>query len=409
MSFISKEFDDTYGLVFEISEDESYYIVKDFKREISSTDEVYIPEVFEGLPVREIASNAFNCGDYNEKFSQKRVLYIPKTIKKIGYDAFHGMTIDEVHIEDIASWCEVEMDEYSSLFYENGEFKAKLYEGDTLVENLVIPEGVKRINSGAFAGCAFLTSVTIPSSVEEIGEDAFFKCNGLKSVNVTDIDSWCNIDFEGKNSNPLAFAHDLYLNGEKQTHILFPTTAKEIKRNAFEGCSVEKIEMHEGVERICENAFKDCKSLLSITIYATCSIARGVLSGCTALTTLSVPFIGPSRREVENTTVGIGDNHLGYFFGASSYANNPQKVPKTLSSVSITAVSKIGQNAFYGCESVKEVTIRKCVEKVCYAAFHSCKYLKIVTYQGSKKEWKAIDFTKENKNLLKAKIIFENE
>ncbi len=406
MSFISKEFDDTYGLVLEISEDKSYYIVKDFKREVLHSDEVYIPETFGGLPVCEIAPNAFHCGDYNEKFSFKRALYIPKTIKKIGYDAFHGMTIAKVHIEDIASWCEVDMDKYSSLFYENGEFKAKLYEGDAPIENLVIPEGVKKINSGAFAGCEFLSSVTIPASVERIGKDAFFKCEGLKAVNITDIVSWCNIDFEGENSNPLVLAHDLYLNGEKQTSILFPITAKEIKRGVFEGCSVEKIEMHEGLERICENAFKDCKSLLSIAICSTCSIARGILSGCTALTTLSVPFIGPSRWEVENTTAGIGDNHLGYFFGALTYANNPQKVPKTLTSVKITAVSKIGQNAFYGCESVKEVTIFKCVEKVCYASFLSCKYLKSVIYLGSKKEWKKIDFTKENKNLLKAKITF---
>lgn len=50
--------------------------------------------------------------------------------------------------------------------------------------DVVIPDGVKRIDCSAFANCSTLTSVVIPEGVTSIGTNAFVWCNNLESVSL---------------------------------------------------------------------------------------------------------------------------------------------------------------------------------------------------------------------------------
>lgn len=50
------------------------------------------------------------------------------------------------------------------------------------VKNVIIPEGVTKIEGGAFAFCLALKSITIPSSVNEIGSNTFSDCIELESI-----------------------------------------------------------------------------------------------------------------------------------------------------------------------------------------------------------------------------------
>ena len=49
----------------------------------------------------------------------------------------------------------------------------------------IIPQGVTKIESGAFRGCANLTSIVIPDSVTTIGDEAFNSCYALKKIYVS--------------------------------------------------------------------------------------------------------------------------------------------------------------------------------------------------------------------------------
>ena len=42
------------------------------------------------------------------------------------------------------------------------------------LKSITIPEGIKKIEAYAFAGCGQLENINIPKTVEEIGEDAFY-------------------------------------------------------------------------------------------------------------------------------------------------------------------------------------------------------------------------------------------
>ena len=47
-----------------------------------------------------------------------------------------------------------------------------------------VPEGVRRIDSGAFAYCDKITEIQLPSTLHTIGDGAFMKCTSLTSIHV---------------------------------------------------------------------------------------------------------------------------------------------------------------------------------------------------------------------------------
>ena len=106
------------------------------------------------------------------------------------------------------------------------------YTGDIVIPKYVVYNAqtysVTSIGKYAFSDCSGLTSITIPNSVTSIGEKAFYYCIGLKKVIVPDIAAWCNIGFVSASSNPLSYAHHLYMNGEEVKDLVIPNSVTSI-------------------------------------------------------------------------------------------------------------------------------------------------------------------------------------
>ena len=151
--------------------------------------------------------------------------------------------------------------------------------------SVTIPNSVTSIEKKAFQNCYGLTSVTIPNSVTSIGDMAFFNCKGLTSVHISDIIAWCNIDFGGSYSNPLSYAHNLYLNGEEVKDLVIPNSVTSIGVRAFFDCSgLTSVTIPNSVESIGEYAFSRCSGLTSVTIPNSVeSIGEYAFSRCSGL------------------------------------------------------------------------------------------------------------------------------
>jgi uncharacterized protein YjdB len=190
---------------------------------------------------------------------------IPNSVKFIGDEAFYGCNgLTSVNISDISSWCNINFTGYSS---NPLEYAHNLYLNGSKVTDLVIPNNVTAIKPYAFSGCTGLTSVTISNSVTSFGECAFAGCNGLTAVNISDLAAWCNIDIDDNTSNPLYYAHNLYLNGSKVTDLVIPNNVNVIKPYVFCGCSgLMTVTIPNTVVTIGDYSFEECNGVVSINL-----------------------------------------------------------------------------------------------------------------------------------------------
>ena len=137
-----------------------------------------------------------------------------------------------------------------------------------------IGDGVEIIGSYAFNSCIDLKSITIGSGVKEIKKGAFYNCNLLSDVYYAgDIASWCNIDFENADSNPIL--NRFHIKNPNGTYsvlktLWIPETVTEIKSYAFYRCySITSLRIPESVVVIADNAFKSCDALTEVEFIST--------------------------------------------------------------------------------------------------------------------------------------------
>ena len=188
---------------------------------------------------------------------------IPDSVKSIEEDAFYGCrNLDSVYYAgDITGWCGISFSvcgnigskkfsgyekitsvcrtcwTYSlyplsfphHMYLKNAEGKYEL-----IPENLTIPEGVTRIENGAFAGCCDLESITIPNSVTSIGDCAFSRCVKLASVTILE-----GVERIGDEAFSLC--------DQLQT-IVIPRSLKKIGSSTCVGCYILRDFFYQGTE-----------------------------------------------------------------------------------------------------------------------------------------------------------------
>jgi len=203
------------------------------------------------------------------------------------------------------------------------------------MSDVTIGYSVTSIGGEAFADCKRIEEINIPSSVTQISSGAFRGCENLSKVNITSLEAWCSILFDyyssmsenyrDGTSNPLYYAHHLYLNGQEITDLVIPNSATAINGFAFIGCSgLKSVTLHNSVNSIGESAFmgcsgiksiaipnsvtnigywafKDCTGLTNVTIgNALAGIAGNVFSGCSELSSIRVADDNPVYDSREN-------------------------------------------------------------------------------------------------------------
>ncbi len=124
---------------------------------------------------------------------------------------------------------------------------------------------------------------------------------------------------------------------------------------------------------IAEYAFENEVSITGITVPASVTrIGFGAFDDCMGLQTLTLPFVGDTAEEPEQT-------HIGYLFGGPEKQDNDCVMPRTLTNVTVTGGSALGASAFASCRYLTEVTLGDAIPSVGGSAFENCVALTSVT------------------------------
>ena len=245
---------------------------------------------------------------------------IGNSVTWIGDDAFYDCSgLTSVHITDLVSWCKIKFNKYTS----NPLCYAKhLYINGKEVDNLVIPNGITKIENYAFEECSGLTSVTFPNSVTYIGESAFY---GTK---------WCDYQPDGLiYAGKVLYKYKGTMPSGTKIEIKEGTT--QIAYDAFRDCSgLTSVTIPNSVTSIGERAFQNCSGLTSVTIpNSVTSIGTYAFSGCSGLTSvicmastppyIEMPSKGLPQPFPESTAFYVPSRYVAQYRDAYWWDNGP--------------------------------------------------------------------------------------
>ena len=160
------------------------------------------------------------------------------------------------------------------------------------LSNVFIGDSVSSIGNMAFYNCTNLKTLTLSSNnLTEIGALAFQNCNALEKIIIEDVKSWCKIQFSGQDSNPLYYAHNLYLNDELIENLVVPNEVDTIRKNSFQNASFTSISLPNTLKTIEDHAFYNCSRLNTIIALGATppTITNSSFYGISSVATVFVP------------------------------------------------------------------------------------------------------------------------
>ncbi len=270
---------------------------------------------------------------------------------------------------------------------------------DKTLTSIIVPSYVTEIDGGAFEGCSSLESLTLPfvgANAEDTFNTNFGYIFGASAFNKNDIyvpASLKTVEItSGKNIAEYAFRGCSGL-----TSITIPDDVTSIGYGAFSGCtSLESITVESGnavyhsegncLIKTASKALEfGCKNSVIPTDGSVTSIGYGAFSGCSGLTSISIPASvtsigGYAFYDCSNlSSVTFGENSQLTSIGEYTFDDC-----SSLTSITIPDdVTSIGGYAFYDCSNLTSITIPASVTSIGVYAFHGCSSLKTV-YNYSK-------------------------
>ncbi len=235
---------------------------------------------------------------------------------------------------------------------------AELFQANTNITYVKLPDGVTSIADNTFKGCSALKGAYLPSTVVSIGAGAFENCTSMTQIAVPKaVTAIGNSAFKGDARLYMVYMKDVDYSalasiGDSafegclalaefcsDTEFFFPASMTSIGQAAFKGCkSIKKINLDTAqIATIGESAFEECTGLTDAAMSRKAALIPNMaFKGCTKLENV----IFSSRGDVE-----IGESAFEGCYGLRKV-----ELPST--------VKKVSSYAFAGCRNLTSVTVK---------------------------------------------------
>ena len=268
-----------------------------------------------------------------------KAITIPKSVLEIGVNPFVDSGIE--YIENCSDSFEIE----NNILYTRN--KLRLISCYSKEKELILPDGLQKIDEYAFKGCCSIERVLIPSSVTTIGKHAFEGCTSLVKVEIE--------------STSLSLLQEYCFSGCKNLiDIQIPNSVSEIERGVFNNCSsISSIRLPKSIKKIDDWNFQNCPSFK--TIWLPFGVKKETLPW--KLRMMS------KEMSLEECNIWIDDYGVAY----SSDKRELIKADKNLTSYSILDGTEIiNENAFSGCIRLKKISLPNSILEIKSGAFNFC-------------------------------------
>ena len=204
-----------------------------------------------------------------------------------------------------------------------------------------IPEGVQRIGNYAFNLVFQYNSknLKLPSTLNYVGGYAFINKDSLQDLYITDLSSFCKINFNTYGSAVFnRWRTDLYVNNSKVTNVTIPNDITELKAYTF----------------------YDAATITSVTIPSTVTSINGIHTfGYSGLRNVTVP---------SSVTSWNGSHTFAYC--------------SSLTEATLNNSGNVGLYAFDGCTSLTGVTFGYNITSIGESVFSGCIKLASMTFNS---------------------------
>jgi len=272
-------------------------------------------------------------------FSGGFELIIPSYIQEIGENAFKGSNLKNLRFENTTAKPSALASIGKQAFADCSELQnftlplslkmieEKAFMNCTSITKVQIPNSVTRLWNSAFAGCKELIDISLSNAIIEVGGNVFEDCIALESIEIP--------------SGSFAVGNGMFKDCISLSDVKIADTVTIVGNYAFQNCIVlEKITIPDSVTELGIGAFRGCVMLDNpvLSKYIT-SLNAEVFMDCINLTTIS-------------------------FSNVQSGKTSELVIP--------SFISFIGKQAFYGCESIKNLTLGEGIITIGANAFKTC-------------------------------------
>ena len=364
---------------------------------------IYYPIAKEGaftipLGVTEIGESAFNNCD------KLTAIEIPGYVTKIGKKAFNscgGLT--EIRFSDDAEALEIGESAFvgcsnvKEIYISAGvtkigkeAFKNNSFTSTSSIEKITFAENaVAEIGDSAFEGLASVTELTIPKTLPSIGYRAFRNCSGLTSVT-----------FLGGEGDPtLSIQGEAFYGCDGLTSVTLPANLVYLGASAFGGISgLKTVYVEVGENAVLENkAFGTTYANATYyvkEVYLGKNVPNIEVNGIFGSATLEKVDVAKGNLNYTSVDGVLFDKDVTQILYFPNAKSGEYELPDTITVIGAKVfdskagltqitlshkVTKIGDNAFYGCKNLTTVIFEPTpegVEKVDLtigdSAFNAC-------------------------------------